>query len=172
MCKFTGRILHDQRSLSRGDIRCGGSMVMASALSRCTFLQSLCDLKAASNVILFWDLHFATKNTCSTKAAGAVDLSTVNRWLKKFRSGCKNHDDQVEWGRHKAQNPKPCLKPQGQIWRVALGEYRVNSRISHSSVVRHFHDLGKCIRGKKKKFDLLLTFTQCTTSADPPFLLN
>ena len=38
---------------------------------------------------------------CCAKNKGTVDRSTVTRWLKKFRSGCKNLDDQAISGRPK-----------------------------------------------------------------------
>ena len=37
----------------------------------------------------------ATRNFCYMKGEGPVDYNTVARWLKKFRSSCKNLDDQV-----------------------------------------------------------------------------
>ena len=43
----------------------------------------------------------ATKTICCAKGEGAVDDSTVTRWLKKFCSGCKNLDDQTRSGRPK-----------------------------------------------------------------------
>ena len=35
-----------------------------------------------------------TKNICCTKGENAVDHCTINRWLNKFSSGCKNLNDQ------------------------------------------------------------------------------
>ena len=37
----------------------------------------------------------ATKNIYCVKGESAVDHNTVNRWFKKFCSGCKNLDDQA-----------------------------------------------------------------------------
>ena len=41
----------------------------------------------------------ATKNICCTKGDGTVDRSSVNRRLEKFRSGCKNLNDQARFSR-------------------------------------------------------------------------
>ena len=43
----------------------------------------------------------ATKIICNAKDEGAVDLNTVIRWLKKYRSGYKNLDNQARSGRPK-----------------------------------------------------------------------
>ena len=39
------------------------------------------------------------KKFVASKGEGTVDQSTVIRWLKKFRSDCKNLDDQERSGR-------------------------------------------------------------------------
>ena len=39
------------------------------------------------------DISEETKNICCAKGKGSIDLSAVTRWLKKFRSSCKNLDD-------------------------------------------------------------------------------
>ena len=43
----------------------------------------------------------ATKNICCAKDEGTVDHSIVTRWLKKFRLGCKNPENQVRPGKLK-----------------------------------------------------------------------
>ena len=43
----------------------------------------------------------ATKNISGAKSEDPVDNSTITKWFKKFRSGCKNFDDQARSGRPK-----------------------------------------------------------------------
>ena len=52
----------------------------------------------------------ANKTICCAKDEGAVDSSTVTRWLKKFRSGCKNLYDLTRPGRPKTENSEPVLQ--------------------------------------------------------------
>ena len=37
-------------------------------------------------------------NICCVKGEGAVDHSTVTKWLKKFHTGCKKFDNQARSG--------------------------------------------------------------------------
>ena len=52
----------------------------------------------------------ATQNNCCVKSKGAIKLSIVTRWLKKFHSGCKNLDDQAKSGRSKTLDSKFMLQ--------------------------------------------------------------
>ena len=93
---------------------------------------------------LGYNVTKAAKITCM-KEEGAVDLGTVSRCFKKFRSGCKNLDDQVKSRRPKNVYSKTVLQavatnPVSSTQRVS-GELS----ISQSSVVRHLHDLDKSI---------------------------
>ena len=70
------------------------------ALTYCVLFYSVCDLKTSQmNVqrsrireIMHYKFELGrnsaevTKNICCEKGEGAVDPSTVNRWLKNFRS--------------------------------------------------------------------------------------
>ena len=73
---------------------------------------TLCNLKAAPMNMqhsLIWILMLyefdlgcnsaeVTKRICDAKGEGAIDLSTVTRWFKKFHSDCKNFDNQTRSG--------------------------------------------------------------------------
>ena len=50
------------------------------------------------------------KNICCTRGEGAVDHSTVTRWLKKFHFSCKNFDDQVRSAKPKTVNYEAVLQ--------------------------------------------------------------
>ena len=50
---------------------------------------------------LGYNVMETTNNIRCRKDEGAIDLSTETRWLKKFRSGCKNLDNQARSGRPK-----------------------------------------------------------------------
>ena len=52
----------------------------------------------------------SAKNICGTKVKGAVDLSTVTKWFKKFFFGYKNFKDQVMSGRLKTINLEAVFK--------------------------------------------------------------
>ena len=52
----------------------------------------------------------ATKNICRTKGEGAVGNSTVNRWFKKFCSGCKNLDDRERSGMTKSVDSEAVIQ--------------------------------------------------------------
>ena len=45
-----------------------------------------------------------TKNICCAKVESTIDHRSVIRWFKKFRSGCKNLNDQTRSGRAKTVN--------------------------------------------------------------------
>ena len=51
-----------------------------------------------------------TKNICCAKVEGAVDLSVVTRWLKKFLSSCTNLADQARSSRTKSLAYKAVLQ--------------------------------------------------------------
>ena len=66
----------------------------------------------------------AIKNVCWAKGEGAVAPSTVNRWFKKFHSGCKNLDDQARSDRPKSEDSEVVLQamevdPVRSIFRVS-----------------------------------------------------
>ena len=66
----------------------------------------------------------ATKNICCAKSNRTVDHSTVNKWLKKFRSGCNNIDDQEKLGRPKIVNSETVFQaidanPVCSTWKVS-----------------------------------------------------
>ena len=83
--------------------------MVVDTLTNCGLLHSVCDLKAPEINIqssLIWEGMFykfelgqnaaeATKNICHAKGEGKVDHNTLMRWFKKFRSGCKNLNNQV-----------------------------------------------------------------------------
>ena len=66
------------------------------------------------------------KTICYTKVEGTVDESTVTRGPKKFRSGCKNLDDQARSGWPKTGCLRLCS------WLVGLVGW----------VLRHVNPLG------------------------------
>ena len=90
----------------------------------------MCDLKAAQmNVqhslirkLMLYEFEpghnatEATKNICFAKGEGAVDHNTVTRWFKKFRSGCKNLDDQARSGMPKNMSSKAVLQAIEANW--------------------------------------------------------
>ena len=58
------------------------------------------------------------------KGEGAIDLSRVNKWIKKFRSGCKNLHNQARSGRPKTVDSEAVLQgietnPASSTWRVS-----------------------------------------------------
>ena len=52
----------------------------------------------------------STKTFCRAKEKDTVDHNTVNRWFKKFHSGCKSLDDQVRSGNLKAEDSEAVLQ--------------------------------------------------------------
>ena len=50
------------------------------------------------------------KNISCMKGEGVVDHSRITRWFKKFRSGCKNLDDQARSGRSKTVDSEAVLQ--------------------------------------------------------------
>ena len=133
--------------------------MVVGALTRCALLHSVCDLKAIQmNVqrsqnreLILYDFDLddnateATKNIGCTKGEGTIDDSRVTKWFKKFRSGCKNLDDQAMSGRTKTVAFEAVLSSQRKS---VSGTERVSGElgISQSSVVRQLHHLGKSIR--------------------------
>ena len=123
-----------------------GNIVIVGALTRCTPLHSVSNLKATLMNMQFslirglglyeFELsHNAadqTKTILCTKVKGTVDNSTVTRWLRRFCSGSKNLDDQVRSGWLKSKDSRQCSKLQRQIRGVALDVYQVGLA-SHSS---------------------------------------
>ena len=82
----------------------------------------------------------ATKNISGTKGEGMVDHYSVTRWFKKFRSVCKNLDDQTRLGRPKSLDFEVIESNQAsRSWRIS-GE----ASISYSCVTHH--DVGKSTR--------------------------
>ena len=84
------------------DIRCG-CLYCDSTLARCTLFYM------NGQSCLIWRLMLdgsklshniteATENIYGAKGEGAVDHCTVTGGLTKFRSGCKNCDDQIRSG--------------------------------------------------------------------------
>ena len=64
----------------------------------------------------------ATKSIYCAKSDGTVDQITVIRWLKKFLSACKKHDDQVRSGKLKTVDFEAVIQaievnPASSIWR-------------------------------------------------------
>ena len=116
-----------------------GSVVIVSAQTCCALLHSVSDLKVAhmnAQCSLVWELMFyefelghntveAPRNICCAKGEGAVDQSTVSRWLKKFRSVCKNLNDRARSGRWpKTVDSEAVIKvieanPVSSIWTVS-----------------------------------------------------
>ena len=86
-----------------------GSIVVVGALTRCSSLHLVCDLKTAlmgmQRILirelmpyeceLGHDATEATQNICWAKGDGTVDRRTVTKWSDKFHLGCKNLDDQA-----------------------------------------------------------------------------
>ena len=80
---------------------------MIVSVLTCALFYSMCDLKVAQMNMqhsLIWELTLyefklshkaveATKNIHCEKGESVFDHITVTRWLKKFHSGLKNHDD-------------------------------------------------------------------------------
>ena len=66
---------------------------------------------------MFYEFEFdhnaaaeAMKNTDCVKGEDAVDFISVTRWFKKFRSGCKNRDDQAKTDRSKMMDSEAVLQ--------------------------------------------------------------
>ena len=80
-----------------------------------------------------------TKSICCAKDEGAVDLSTVTSWFKKFHSGCKKLAVNTT---SRKLNTMVAIdaNPAGSTWKV-LGERSILQPYG----VRHFHVLGKNI---------------------------
>ena len=87
----------------------------------------------------------ATKNIRCAKGEDAVDHSTVTRWFKKFRSGCKNLDDQARSGRPKTVDSEAVFQAIEANPKSSTRKVSGELGISQSSVVRRLHDLGKSI---------------------------
>ena len=118
------------------------NIVVVGALKRYTLLHSVWDLNAAQTRLNRAKTpQKQPKTICCVKSEGVVDHSTVTRWLKKFRLGCKNLDAQIS--RPKTVNSVAVLQalkanPMSSTQRVSL-----EFGISQSSVVCHHHELGK-----------------------------
>ena len=107
-------------------------IVIVGALTSEALVNFVWDLKASQiNVklsliqerfeyVLGHNAKEATKKISSAKDEGAVDHSK-----QKFRSGCKNFNDQASAS--KSMDPIPYFKPSMQIWRVLFGEYWARS---------------------------------------------
>ena len=74
----------------------------------------------------------ASKSICCVQGESTVDHSTVTRWFKKFRSDCKNLNDQARSGEPKRMDFQAVLQ--------AI-ESNPASNLSCLSVVHHFHNL-------------------------------
>ena len=72
---------------------------------------------------------------------GAIDHNIVTRGLKKFHKGCKNHDDLTRLGGPKIMDSDTIATNSVSSSQRISGELG----ISLSSIVRHLHDLDKCI---------------------------
>ena len=68
--------------------------------------------------------------------------STVTKWLKKFRSSCKDLDKLAKLGRPKSVDSKAVHQKSGEKYKESIRHLD----ISLSSVVRHLQDLGKTIK--------------------------
>ena len=93
----------------------GNIVVVVGALIRCALLHFMFDLKAAQMYMklgLIWELRLSKfelghnaaeviKKICYVKGERAVNHSAVTTWLKKFRSGFMNPDNQTMLGRPK-----------------------------------------------------------------------
>ena len=87
-----------------------------------------------------------TKNICRTKGEGALDHNPVTRQFKKFRSSCKNPNNQARscWPKsvdYEAMHQADVIDPASSTWRVS-GELG----IPQPSVVHYFRDLSKSTR--------------------------
>ena len=51
----------------------------------------------------------ATKNNCCVKGEYADDYSIVNKWFKKFCSGCKDLDNQARSAKSKTNDSEAVL---------------------------------------------------------------
>ena len=128
-------------------------IVVVGVLRCCALLHSVCDLKLAQmnehcnliqELILYkgHNLSETTKNICCMKSEGTVDNSTVTRWFKKFYLSCKNVNNQARSKRSKTVNSKTVLQV------IEVNPVTITQRessISQSSVISHFHVLGKNI---------------------------
>ena len=89
-----------------------GSIVVVGVLTR-VLLHPVYVLKATQINVQYCRIHKhmlyksevyhnameARKDICCVKGEWAIDHSTVTRWLKKIRSGCKYFDDQARSSR-------------------------------------------------------------------------
>ena len=95
---------------------------------------------------LCYNTKEATKKICCMKGEGKADHSTITRWFKTFCSDSKNHDKQARSGRPKTRDSEAAL----QVIKTNLvsGNWRASSELdlSQSSVICHFHNLGKSIQ--------------------------
>ena len=136
------------------------NVIVVGALTCCTLLHSMRDLKAAQlnmqyspiqELLLYkYELSHnvaeATKNIYDAKGEDTVDHNTVTKWLKKFCSGCMNLSNEARSIKPKTGNSKAVLQaieanPVSSTQRVS-GELD----ISQSSVICYLHDLGKDIQ--------------------------
>ena len=83
-----------------------------------------------------------SKNIGCVRHKNEVDHSTVTRWLKKFRSGCKNLDNQMRSGRSKCVDSEIVLQAIEANLASSTQTVWGELCISYSSVVHHFYDLG------------------------------
>ena len=138
-----------------------GSIMVVGALTHCTLLYFMRDLKDTqmnTKFSLIWEFMFyeteldyntteATINICWAKDEDAVNHSTISRLLKKFPSGqvALKLDLRLYMERNLVS----------RTWRVS-GKLS----ISQSSVIYGFHDVGKsiqlCLMLQKYWFDFVL----------------
>ena len=120
-------------------------MVIVGALTRRALLYSLSYFKVTQKNMQFMLYEFkpgnnATKtsrNICCAESQGAVNHCKVSRQLKKFRSGCKNFDDQATSGRTKNINSQAV--PQAIETKPTSSSGKISGDVSilQFRVVRH-----------------------------------
>ena len=79
------------------------------------------------------------------KGKDAVDHSILTRWFKKFRSGCKNLDDQINFHSVKVVDSEAVFQAIEANQASSTRRVSVELDTSQSSVVHHLHDPCKSI---------------------------
>ena len=74
---------------------------------------------------------------------GAVDHSTMTKWFKKFRSGCKKFIDQAMSGRPESVDSEAVFKVIGANPASSTRRVSAELNISRACVLCYFYDLGK-----------------------------
>ena len=127
--------------------------MLVGALTLYSLLYSMCNLKAAQmNVqrslileIMFYGFELSYGSDPKyLKGEGAVDHRTVTRWFKKFRSRCKNLDNQTGSGRPKTVDSEAVLRAIEA--NLVSSTRRVSGELD--SVIGYFYDFNRSTQNR------------------------